>query len=114
MTADHAPALAASRVWAVDGPDGLDGVLVLEPHDDHLLIDVIAVDPAAQGRGVGALLLARAEATARELGLAVVRLYTNEAMTENLGYYPRRGYSETGRRVENGFRRVYFRKAVPP
>jgi len=114
MTADYGRALADSRVWVIDGDDGLDAVLVLEEHTDHLLIDVIAVDPAAQGRGVGTVLLDRAEADARELGLTELRLYTNEAMTENLLYYPRRGFEETGRRIEDGFRRVYYRKAVAP
>jgi len=114
MTADYARALADSRVWVVDGDGRLDAVMVLEEHSDHLLVDVIAVDPAAQGRGVGTVLLDRAEADARELGLTELRLYTNEAMTENLLYYPRRGFEETGRRTEDGFRRVYYRKAVPP
>lgn len=114
MTADYGRALADSRVWVIDGDDGLDAVLVLEEHADHLLIEVIAVDPAAQGRGVGTVLLDRAEADARELGLPEVRLYTNAAMTENLLYYPRRGFEETGRRTEDGFRRVHYRKAVTP
>jgi ribosomal protein S18 acetylase RimI-like enzyme len=112
MTVDYARALADSRVWVIDGDGALDAVMVLEEHVDHLLIDVIAVDPATQGRGIGAVLLERAEADARELGLGELRLYTNEAMTENLSYYPRRGFEETGRRVEDGFRRVFFRKAV--
>ncbi|KAA0112823.1 GNAT family N-acetyltransferase [Mycolicibacterium sp. P9-22] len=114
MTADYARALADSQVWVVDGDGRLDAVMVLEEHAGHLLIDVIAVDPAAQGRGVGAMLLGRAEADARDLGLTELRLYTNEAMTENLQYYPRRGFEETGRRIEDGFRRVYYRKAVVP
>lgn len=112
MTADYARALRDSAVWVVEGAGRLDGVLVLKTHDDHLLVDVIAVDPAAQGRGVGAVLLDRAESDARDRGLAELRLYTNEAMTENLDYYPRRGFEETGRQIDEGFRRVYFRKAV--
>jgi hypothetical protein len=56
--------------------------------------------------------LDRAERDAAELGLTEVRLYTNEAMTETLTFYPRHGYRETGRAVEDGFRRVYFWKAV--
>lgn len=112
MTADYARALADSRVWVIDGDGRLDAVMVLEVHPGHLLIDVIAVDPAAQGRGVGTVLLDRAEADARDLGLTELRLYTNEAMTENLLYYPRRGFEETGRRIEDGFRRVYYRKVV--
>jgi ribosomal protein S18 acetylase RimI-like enzyme len=114
MTADYARALVDSRVWVVDGDDRLEAVMVLEKHDDHLLVDVIAVDPAAQGRGVGAVLLEQAEIDARQLGLPELRLYTNAAMTENLAYYPRRGFEETGRRVENGFSRVYYRRDVAP
>jgi hypothetical protein len=45
-------------------------------------------------------------------GVTEVRLYTNEAMTENLSFYPRHGYRETGRAVQDGFRRVYFSKTV--
>ncbi len=45
------------------------------------------------------MLLDRAEGDAVELGLSEVRLYTNEAMTENLTFYPLHGYHETGRAV---------------
>ncbi len=58
------------------------------------------------------MLLERAERDAVELGLTEVRLYTNEAMTENLTFYPRHGYRETGRALQDGFRRVYFSKTV--
>jgi ribosomal protein S18 acetylase RimI-like enzyme len=58
------------------------------------------------------VLIAFAEDHARELGLDAVTLYTNEAMTENLRLYPALGFVETGRRVEDGYRRVYFRKTV--
>jgi hypothetical protein len=34
--------------------------------------------------------------------------------TENLSFYPRHGYRETGRALQDGFRRVYFSKAVRP
>jgi hypothetical protein len=33
-------------------------------------------------------------------------------MTENPTFYPRHRYRETGRAVEEGFRRDYFSKAV--
>lgn len=97
MTADHAAAVASSRVWVIDADGVIAGVVVNEAHDDHLLLDTVAVDPEAQGRGYGALLLTRAEDDARELGLAEVRLYTNEAMTENQTFYPRHGYVEIAR-----------------
>ena len=41
-----------------------------------------------------------------------MRLYTNEAMTENLAYYPRHGYTETHRARQDGCCRVSFRETV--
>jgi len=85
---------------------------VVEPTQDHLLIENVAVAPQAQGLGVGGELLQLAEDQARAHGLREVRLYTNEAMTENLVYYPRRGYQETHRQTQDGFRRVFFTKRL--
>ncbi len=33
-------------------------------------------------------------------------------MTENLAYYVQRGYSETHRSTQDGFRRVFFTKLL--
>lgn len=112
MTADYAAALRHSRVWVLEHDDTIVGALVTEDHTDHLLLETVAVAPSVQGMGYGRLLLERAEHDAVELGLTKVRLYTNEAMTENLSFYPRHGYRETHRAVDDGFRRVYFSKAV--
>src|SRR5262245_42189775 len=112
MTADYAEALEHSRVWVLENNGVIVGALVTEDHADHLLLEMVAVAPNAQGSGYGRLLLDRAERDAAELGLTEVRLYTNEAMTENLTFYPRHGYRETGRGVEDGYRRVYFSKAT--
>jgi N-acetylglutamate synthase-like GNAT family acetyltransferase len=112
MTADYTAALEHSRVWVLEDQDAIIGTLVTEDCTDHLLLETIAVAPSAQGSGCGRLLLERAERDAVELGLTEVRLYTNAAMTENLRFYPRHGYRETGRAVEDGFRRVYFSKTV--
>ena len=49
---------------------------------------------------------------ARQRGLKAVHLYTNEKMTENLSLYPRLGYIEVARRMEDGFSRVYFEKSL--
>ena len=89
------------------------GLIVLVEHADHLLVENVAVEPARQGTGVGRMLLAYAERHAAERGLRELRLYTNEAMTENLAFYPRLGYREVERRVEAGFRRVYYSKLLP-
>ncbi|MCY1545446.1 hypothetical protein D9M68_813890 [compost metagenome] len=41
-----------------------------------------------------------------------IRLYTHELMTENIGIYRKLGYQETHRATENGFARVFMRKAI--
>ena len=54
----------------------------------------------------------QAEATARQRGLPILRLYTNVRMTENMPFYRGLGFIETGRRHEDGFDRVYFEKEL--
>ena len=112
MTADYAAALGHSRVWVLERGEAIAGALVTEDRGDHLLLETVAVAPDCQGMGYGMMLLDRAERDAVELGFSEVRLYTNEAMTENLSFYPRHGYRETGRAAQDGFRRVYFSKTV--
>ena len=85
---------------------------MIRSSDEILELENVAVDPAEQGLGHGRALVAFAESHARALGLTAVELYTNEAMVENLQLYPRLGFVETGRRVEDGYRRVYFRKTL--
>jgi ribosomal protein S18 acetylase RimI-like enzyme len=92
--------------------DGIVGVIVLIDHADHLFVDNVAVDPDHQQRGIGRALLEHAESRAAALGLPELRLYTNEAMTENIRMYPRLGFEETGRQEHHGFHRVLFRKRL--
>jgi GNAT superfamily N-acetyltransferase len=112
MTADYAAAVASGLAWVATRDDTVVGLLVLLPRPGHLLLENVAVLPSEQGRGTGSQLLAFAEEEARRRGLPEIRLYTNEAMTENLGYYARRGYTETHRARDEGFSRVFFRKAL--
>ncbi len=112
MTEDYAQLLASSRIWVIDHGAALVGMLVTENKGDHLFLDVIAVAPDAQGHGYGQQLMDRAELDAQEQGLAEVRLYTNQAMTENLTFYPKRGYRETNRGGQDGFRRVFYTKTL--
>ena len=114
LTADYAAAVAREEVWVALRDGAVVGLLVLVAEPDHLLLENVAVDPAAQGSGVGTFLLGVAESQALQLGRPEIRLYTNAAMTENLAYYPRRGYVETHRGRQDGFDRVYFSKPLPP
>jgi ribosomal protein S18 acetylase RimI-like enzyme len=122
--ADYAAAVARGETYvAVEaGPAGTGGpggdpgpvlgLIVLEPQDGYLQLETIAVRPATQGRGIGGCLLAFTEVRAGELGLPEIRLCTNVAMTENLAYYPRRGYTEINRARQDGYNRVFFRKRL--
>jgi GNAT superfamily N-acetyltransferase len=112
MTADYVDLIVRGTVWVAESGAQLLGLLVLVDRPDHLLLDNIAVGPDAQGRGVGALLLKLAEREGLRRGHTEIRLYTNEAMTENLDYYPRRGYRETHRGAQDGYQRVYFTKTL--
>jgi predicted N-acetyltransferase YhbS len=112
MSADYAAAVRDGQAWVATRDGQVVGHVVLVPRPDHLLLQNLAVSPTAQGQGVGTLLLGLAEDEARHRQLGEIRLYTNEAMTENLAYYPRRGYTETHRATQDGYRRVFFRKVV--
>jgi ribosomal protein S18 acetylase RimI-like enzyme len=112
MGADYEALIDAGEVWVVRAGGSVAGVVVVRPEPPALLLENVAVAPAQRGRGLGRALVAFAEERARGAGLEAVTLYTNERMTENLRLYPRLGYAETGRRVEDGFARVYFRKPV--
>lgn len=112
MTDDYSELVKKGQTVVARLGERVVGVIVTEALPDHLHVSTIAVDPAAQGTGVGKALLERAEDQARGLGLTELRLYTNAKMYENLSYYPRRGYVEVGRRVEDGFDRVYFSRKL--
>ena len=115
MTVDYQELVAATdHAWVLVENSELLGVIVTVAKPDHLLIENVAITPAAQGRGYGRSLLASAENQARELGLPQTRLYTNAAMTENIAFYPRMGYLEAARRSEHGYDRVFFVKDIPP
>ncbi|MDX6517059.1 MAG: hypothetical protein QOH73_2725 [Gaiellaceae bacterium] len=112
MLADYAGMLDTSRIWVIVQRDAVIAVLVTLDQGDHLLLDTVAVATSAQGSGYGRRLLEQAERDAAEQGLSEVRLVTNEAMTENLVFYPRHGYRETHRAVQDGYRRVFFSKSL--
>ena len=112
MLADYPRLIGKGFVRVAVAGEAIIGVIVMWPEDDHLYVDNVAVLPAAQGTGLGKVLLADADDEARRLGLDEIRLYTNEKMSANLDYYPRRGYVETHRADAEGYRRVYFSRQV--
>lgn len=110
MAANYERIVSQTDAWVALVDGAVAGLMILAPSRNHLLIENVAVLPSAQGRGIGLNLLRLAEQCAAALGLHELRLYTNEAMIENLAFYPRRGYTETHRASVDGYRRVYFTK----
>ncbi|MEA2872534.1 MAG: hypothetical protein QOH67_2510 [Hyphomicrobiales bacterium] len=93
LLADYGQVFSDYEVYLAERDGALDGVLILEPRADDLLIWSVATAPEAQGRGVGNLMLAFAESRARELGRTCMRLYTGQPLTGNIAWYTRHGYA---------------------
>lgn len=112
MLDDYGALIEEGRVHVVVEGGSVQGIIVLRPEKDAMLLENIAVGPAAQGRGYGRIMLEFAEHAAIEAGHPIIKLYTNEAMTENVALYARLGYVETHRGTVNGFRRVHMAKTL--
>lgn len=61
-------------------------------------IGMVTVDPARQAGGLGRLLLAAAEAYAREQGASIAEMTVISQRRELIAWYERRGYRLTGER----------------
>lgn len=104
--ADHAILLAALHqprdttclVIAEDPPGNPAGYVFVTTredyftHEPHGHIEVLAVEPAAEGRGVGRRLLEAAEAWARGLGYGRMTLNAFVGNARARGLYERAGY----------------------
>jgi ribosomal protein S18 acetylase RimI-like enzyme len=112
MLDDYRALIDAGHVHVVEHDGAVKGVIVLIPEEDAMLLDNVAVAPAAQGLGLGRMMLEFAERSAIDRGYRRVRLFTNEAMVENIALYSRNGYFETLRAEEKGVRRVYMAKVL--
>lgn len=114
MTADYALAVSLHDFDLAIAGGQLVGLIETERREDHLWIENVAVLPAAQGRGLGRLLLARAEDAARRFGLNSLRLLTSAAFAENIALYERVGYRITHTEPFMGGTTVYMARALGP
>ncbi len=89
-THDYAPDVADGRVtWGA-------------PAAAARYMNRLAVDPARQGTGLGAQLMAAAEAGARAAGAAALRFDVLAANPDLISWYERRGCAVRGRRRHSG------------
>ncbi len=113
MSADQDHAVRAHIVDLLEENGQLVALIELIRRPDHLHIENIAVRPERHGQGLGEALLGHAEAYARSLGLAELRLYTNAAFASNIAFYARRGFAEfLNEAIEAGGEIVHMRKPL--
>ncbi|TPK82702.1 GNAT family N-acetyltransferase [Mesorhizobium sp. B2-4-13] len=93
MRADYEKAVAEHPFDLAVEDSRIVGMIETTTADDHLWIENVCVAPEAQGRGIGRLLLERAEIKAREAGRNGLRLLTNGAFEANVSLYKRHGYT---------------------
>jgi ribosomal protein S18 acetylase RimI-like enzyme len=112
MIADFGAIQARGELFVAESDGVVIGFVVFYPKDGAMHLENVAVTLSALGTGVGSRLIAFAETSAQERGFNKIELYTNEKMFENFSYYEAKGYDEIGRHEEDGFNRVFYRKAL--
>ena len=70
------------------------------------------LDPAQRGSGLARRLIERAELVARELGITLLRLDTNSALTDAIAIYRHWGWTEIPRFNDDPYAEVFFEKAL--
>ncbi|THV24104.1 GNAT family N-acetyltransferase [Peteryoungia ipomoeae] len=94
--------------FAVTEHDQLIACTFVRPEPPCLYIGKLAVDPRAQSRGLGKLLLQEAETLAREQGLNILRLETRIELTGNHQVFESWGFRKTAEGRHKGFDRATF------
>ena len=101
----------ALHLVAVDGSGAVVATCRLVRDGDAMMLQRMAVDRAARGRGVGARLLDAAHAEAAAAGADEVELHAQVPVRE---FYARAGYAAEGPEFEEaGIAHVVMRRAVP-
>ena len=112
ILADYHKLVETQSLYVLRVGSNVIGSVFLSRDDDSIKVNNLVVEPSAQGRGYSRVLMDHAEDMARAQSLAAITLFTNEKMHENIALYTKIGFTETGRKTEDGFNRVFFRKNV--
>lgn len=95
MTFDFAVLVKKHQIELCLSETIVTGLIQMIPSQGFMLLDNLAVLPEWQAKGLGKALLEHGEALAQHDGFGQMRLYTNQAFTENIEFYKRRGYQIT-------------------
>jgi len=113
MTVNYDKAVTHHMINVYETDGEVVALVEVVPHEQHLLIENIAVRPDQQGKRIGELLLNHAENIARTFHLDELRLYTNAAFVSNVEFYTRRGFQEFGREpLAAGGELVHMKKMI--
>ncbi|MEI5100785.1 GNAT family N-acetyltransferase [Streptomyces sp. PmtG] len=87
-----------SRLLAVESGGRLVACCQLEHRGEHAYFGMFAVSPALQGAGLGKVIMAEAERTARTAwGVREMHMTVISVREELIAWYERRGYRRTGK-----------------
>lgn len=110
--ADYAGHIAQDICFVAGLNEQVIAFAVLMNRSDGWWLETIATDPACQGKGAGAALMARCERFLQDVGASSYQLYTNEVMTGPYDWYIRQGFVETRRATQDGFARIFMTKSL--
>ena len=103
---DHAP--PNLMLVATDEGGRVVGFTAVHPHDCEMYL--LFVHPASAGRGIGRMLLSRADSALRAAGCTEAFLYTHEQNERALHVYAKAGYLPDGSIRESDFRGTRMRE----
>ncbi|WP_028799676.1 GNAT family N-acetyltransferase [Streptomyces sp. 142MFCol3.1] len=87
-----------SRLLTVERDGAIVACCQLEHRGDHAYFGMFAVSPDLQGGGLGKVIIAEAERTAREAwGITEMHMTVISVREDLIAWYERRGYRRTGR-----------------
>ena len=110
---DAADMIAPRGAFLVASVDGQPlGCVGLKGGGEIAEIKRLWVSPMARGQGLARRLMAAAEARARALGIALLRLDTNRALPEAAALYRRDGWTEIERFNDDPYAEVFFEKRL--
>jgi len=109
---DYAQVAALGRTHVAVAGHEVIGMVTIEPDSPYLILRNLAVRPDYQGLGIGRMLVAFVEDTARDQGLRGVRLWTRAEMKDNIAFYLTLGYTLTHTEQHERANRAFFRKEL--
>lgn len=108
MDVDYLSEIENYPCWVVESASEILGGLIMTFSADRAQIANIAVDPQAQGKGIGGKLMNFAESEAGKRGFSKLHLATHAKLSENISLYQHLGWKLNGKEGN----RVYMQKKL--